>query len=158
MRAMLGESCRVDLGSFQVILLTIVCFVYLFGLLFVLFVYLFFFFNDTATTEIYTLFPTRRSSDLSDGFKTYQEGLNNETFNFLIDCIKTLNVEIANDSSLGRGFCIGHSYFCGQAECTEEWLKRVVYFEIIPMLREYWFDEPKKLVTWKKTLSGIFND
>src|SRR2546421_9098890 len=25
----------------------------------------FFFFNDTATTEIYTLFPTRRSSDLS---------------------------------------------------------------------------------------------
>src|SRR5574339_1283534 len=24
----------------------------------------FFFFNDTATTEIYTLFPTRRSSDL----------------------------------------------------------------------------------------------
>ena len=25
---------------------------------------MFFFFNDTATTEIYTLFPTRRSSDL----------------------------------------------------------------------------------------------
>src|SRR6266853_4255032 len=25
-----------------------------------------FFFNDTATTEIYTLFPTRRSSDLDD--------------------------------------------------------------------------------------------
>src|SRR2546427_11412860 len=25
----------------------------------------FFFFNDTATTEIYTLFPTRRSSDLN---------------------------------------------------------------------------------------------
>src|SRR2546426_949749 len=25
----------------------------------------FFFFNDTATTEIYTLFPTRRSSDLA---------------------------------------------------------------------------------------------
>src|SRR5215208_8055545 len=27
-------------------------------------VLLFFFFNDTATTEIYSLFPTRRSSDL----------------------------------------------------------------------------------------------
>src|ERR1039458_4501266 len=26
----------------------------------------FFFFNDTATTEIYTPFPTRRSSDLRD--------------------------------------------------------------------------------------------
>src|SRR5689334_24079573 len=29
------------------------------------FVVLFFFFNDTATTEIYTLSPTRRSSDLT---------------------------------------------------------------------------------------------
>src|SRR2546422_7471464 len=27
--------------------------------------FIFFFFNDTATTEIYTLFPTRRSSDLA---------------------------------------------------------------------------------------------
>src|SRR5438045_9397010 len=27
---------------------------------------IFFFFNDTSTTEIYTLFPTRRSSDLID--------------------------------------------------------------------------------------------
>src|SRR2546423_8331284 len=27
-------------------------------------IYFFFFFNDTATTEIYTSFPTRRSSDL----------------------------------------------------------------------------------------------
>src|SRR2546430_4908462 len=26
--------------------------------------FILFFFNDTATTEIYTLFPTRRSSDL----------------------------------------------------------------------------------------------
>src|SRR6266480_2244411 len=40
------------------------CFVLL-----VFFIYLFFFFfffNDTATTEIYTLFPTRRSSDHDD--------------------------------------------------------------------------------------------
>src|SRR6266542_6530181 len=29
----------------------------------VAFIFFFFFFNDTATTEIYTLFPTRRSSD-----------------------------------------------------------------------------------------------
>src|SRR2546430_6587863 len=27
-------------------------------------IFIFFFFNDTATTEIYTSFPTRRSSDL----------------------------------------------------------------------------------------------
>src|SRR5580765_8808938 len=32
--------------------------------------FFFFFFNDTATTEIYTLSPTRRSSDLSPGVAT----------------------------------------------------------------------------------------
>src|SRR5438093_12964869 len=30
-----------------------------------------FFFNDTATTEIYTLFPTRRSSDLCSAVSTW---------------------------------------------------------------------------------------
>src|ERR1051326_4429781 len=32
---------------------------------------LFFFFNDTATTEIYTSFPTRRSSDLEIQTSSY---------------------------------------------------------------------------------------
>ena len=36
-----------------------------FFLSFFVFSFSFFFFNDTATTEIYTSFPTRRSSDLS---------------------------------------------------------------------------------------------
>src|SRR3989449_10706867 len=31
-----------------------------------------FFFNDTATTEIYTLFPTRRSSDLGLGARAWR--------------------------------------------------------------------------------------
>src|ERR1044072_6954395 len=31
-----------------------------------------FFFNDTATTEIYTSFPTRRSSDLPDGERHHE--------------------------------------------------------------------------------------
>src|SRR2546430_7954834 len=31
-------------------------------------IFIFFFFNDTATTEIYTLSPTRRSSDLIPHF------------------------------------------------------------------------------------------
>src|SRR5688572_31368566 len=39
-----------------------------------MFIFCFFFFNDTATTEIYT-FPTRRSSDLISNLLT--------TFNFL---------------------------------------------------------------------------
>lgn len=94
----------------------------------------------------------------SSGFKVYQESLNNETFNKLIDEIKKLNDEIRNDDSLGLGFCIGHSYFCGQDNCKEEWMKEVVYYDIIPTLQEYWFDDKDKLEKWKKILRGVFND
>lgn len=64
----------------------------------------------------------------------------------LIDQIKVLNKEITDDKSLGRGFQIGHSYFCGRetAGCTDEWMRSVVEFDILPMLSEYWFDEPTR--------------
>ena len=50
----------------------------------------------------------------SEGFKTYQASLANELFDTLIERVKALNKEIATDSSLGKGFCIGHSYFTGK--------------------------------------------
>lgn len=94
----------------------------------------------------------------SEGFKVYQAGLQNETFNTLIEQIVALNREIKADDSLGEGFRIGHSYFCGQIECTEEWMKSVVYYDIIPMLQEYWFDDKQKVQRWENLLSGVFND
>lgn len=94
----------------------------------------------------------------SDGFKAYQELLQNETFNALIEQMIDLNREIMKDDSLGRGFCIGHSYFCGQDICTEEWMKSVIYYDIIPMLQEYWFDDKQKVQRWENNLSGVFND
>ena len=94
----------------------------------------------------------------SDGFRAYQTMLDNDTFDTLIQCIKELNKEIATDSSLGPGFCIGHSYFCGQEECTDEWMKEVVQYDIIPMLSEYWFDDETKLQRWENILNGVFDD
>ena len=96
----------------------------------------------------------------SEGFTKYQNGFANETFNALIDQIKALNKEITDDKSLGRGFQIGHSYFCGREEagCTDEWMRSVVEFDILPMLGEYWFDEPDKLSRWEKNLRGVFDD
>ena len=93
-----------------------------------------------------------------DGFKAYQASLKNETFNMLIEQIIDLNREINADDSLGAGFRIGHSYFCGQEECTEEWMKSVVYYDIIPMLQEYWFDDRQKVQRWVNRLIGVFND
>lgn len=94
----------------------------------------------------------------SDGFKAYQESLQNETFNALIEQIIDLNREIKMDDSLGEGFRIGHSYFCGQETCTEEWMKSVIYYDIIPMLQEYWFDDKQKVQRWENLLIGVFND
>lgn len=96
----------------------------------------------------------------SDGFTNYQKAFGNETFNMLIDQIKILNKEITEDKSLGRGFQIGHSYFCGREElgCTDEWMRSVVEFDILPMLGKYWFDEPDKLSRWEKNLRGVFDD
>lgn len=94
----------------------------------------------------------------SEGFQSYQNSLQNETFNALIEQIIDLNRQIKRDDALGDGFCIGHSYFCGQRECTEEWMKSVVYYDIIPMLQEYWFDDQQNVRHWEELLSGVFND
>ena len=96
----------------------------------------------------------------SEGFMNYQKTFENETFNALIAQIKILNKEITEDKSLGRGFQIGHSYFCGREErgVDEEWMRSVVEFDILPMLSEYWFDELVKLQRWEKNLRGVFDD
>lgn len=94
----------------------------------------------------------------SGGFRKYQEALKSEIFDALMEQIVRLNSEIEADDSLGSGFRIGHSYFCGQEKCTEEWLKSVVYYDIIPILQEYWFDDKQSVQRWKNNLSGVFHD
>lgn len=94
----------------------------------------------------------------SEGFMKYSDAFENETFSILIEKVKSLNKEIANDNALGSGFCIGHSYFCGKQYVTEEWMEAVVEYDIIAMLREYWFDEPMKVQKWTNILRGVFND
>ncbi|MBR3240522.1 MAG: AAA family ATPase [Oscillospiraceae bacterium] len=94
----------------------------------------------------------------TEGFQAYQKGLDNETFDRLIECVRELNRAILKDPALGAGFRIGHSYFCNQQECTDEWMKAVVYYDILPTLREYWFDDSATLKQWENRLSGVFDD
>lgn len=94
----------------------------------------------------------------SQGFKSYQKELNNAIFDTLIEKIKDLNSVIKEDSTLGEGFCIGHSYFTSQDKCSEKWMKEVVEFDIIPLLSEYWYDDKDKFNLWKKELRNIFID
>ena len=110
---------------------------------------------DYALRRRFSFFEMEPGFD-SEGFIQYQNGLNNETLNELVSKVKDLNQEIAKDKSLGKGFCIGHSYFCGRDDCTEEWLHFIVDYDIIPMLSEYWFDDNNKLQRWENILQGVF--
>ena len=94
----------------------------------------------------------------SEGFVEYQKKFSNETFDELIEKIKELNLEIERDKSLGKGFCIGHSYFCNCKDCNEEWMNEIVEFDIIPTLNEYWFDELTKVQKWANIFHSVIND
>lgn len=58
----------------------------------------------------------------------------------LVEATIKLNDIIAKDPALGAGFAIGHSYFCGENADPA----RIIRYEIAPLLREYWFDQPDK--------------
>jgi len=110
---------------------------------------------DYALRRRFSFFDIEPAFD-SEGFSNYQKEFSNKTFNELIEKIKKLNEAITQDQSLGKGFCIGHSYFCNAEECTLEWMKDIVEFDIFPMLSEYWFDDESKLNEWKDILYGVF--
>lgn len=115
---------------------------------------------DYALRRRFSFFDMEPGFD-TEGFKEYQEKLGSDKFNALIECIKELNNEIADDPSLGKGFCIGHSYFCGlQAdEFTQDLLEGIVEYDILPMLSEYWFDNlTEKVDPWREKLYGALND
>jgi 5-methylcytosine-specific restriction protein B len=109
---------------------------------------------DYALRRRFTFFDMKPGFE-TDGFTEYLKNLGCPKAEEVINVIKELNQEIAKDPSLGEGFCIGHSYFCGLDEEEEEIgekLSRVIRYEIIPLLKEYWFDEPGKFNIWKDKL------
>jgi 5-methylcytosine-specific restriction protein B len=56
-----------------------------------------------------------------------------------------LNALIADDTrNLGRGYQIGHSFFCATKGEPEQWYDDVINFEVLPLLQEYWADQGKK--------------
>lgn len=92
----------------------------------------------------------------TDGFRAYRMSLDNKKFDRLINCVENLNSIITTDESLGEGFCIGHSYFCNLEadKIDDQFLHGIVEYELIPLLKEYWFDEPVKVKDWSNNLRG----
>ena len=94
----------------------------------------------------------------AEGFKAFLLGYNNVGLIVLVELVKELNRQIATDDSLGQGFEIGHSYLCTGEIVTDEWLKEVVNYDILPMLQEYWFDNKSEVDRWANRLNSIFHD
>ena len=90
----------------------------------------------------------------TDGFKNYQLTINNSKLTNLITCVKNLNYAIVADETLGEGFCIGHSYFCNlkPENVDERVIYNIVEYELVPLLKEYWFDEPNLVIEWSERL------
>lgn len=92
----------------------------------------------------------------TENFKGYENGLG-EAFSGLIDVIRDLNKAIADDEGLGKGFCLGHSYFSGLETADAASLRRIVTYDILPTLEEYWFDDSNKVKEWRGRLNGAID-
>ncbi|WP_432632947.1 AAA family ATPase [Brachyspira sp.] len=106
---------------------------------------------DYALRRRFAFYDMKPAFD-SEQFKKYQNKLDNDKFNSLIEKVKELNKVILEDGSLGEGFCIGHSYFCNLETIKDDKLSLIVEFELIPLLKEYWFDDKEKVNNWKTEL------
>lgn len=110
---------------------------------------------DYALRRRFAFVELRPAFD-SDGFGEYRASLDDTLFDALVRVVESLNRAIAEDESLGEGFRIGHSYFCDMDAdtCDATALSSIVEYELVPMLREYWFDEPAKVEEWARKLRG----
>lgn len=116
---------------------------------------------DYALRRRFSFFDLKPAFE-NERFMDYIKSLNSERLINLVEKIKILNKEIKEDFSLGEGFCVGHSYFFSDEiskECSldeiDMYIEEIVEFDIIPLLKEYWFDDYDKLEKWGKILRDI---
>jgi hypothetical protein len=83
-------------------------------------------------------------------------GISTQLIDIIINRINALNGEIISDvTNLGPGFAIGHSFFCdGPADGEDgvSWYRRIVRTEVLPLLKEYWFDARTKVTSCEEQL------
>jgi hypothetical protein len=83
-------------------------------------------------------------------------GLTPAQIHHIREHMSALNDEIARDeANLGKGYRIGHSFFTPTARVTDfkKWFQSIVRYEIMPLLEEYWIDDPKKVQQFRLTLT-----
>jgi dynein-related subfamily AAA family protein len=98
-------------------------------------------------------FHTLEPKFASPKFRAYliARNINTDLIDTIINRMTNLNAEISADTvRLGPGYQIGHSFFtpADAAQVFDSaWYKRVIRTEIVPLLREYWFDKTDRAET-----------
>lgn len=82
-----------------------------------------------------------------------KNGISNGFANQIKEKFNSLNSFIKDESksNLGKGFCIGHSYFCSkpnEGQSETDWYDCILNFEINELLQEYWWDDKQKAEEW----------
>ena len=96
---------------------------------------------DYALRRRFSFFEMKPGFE-TDSFNNHILGWSSPKLRSLIKAIIELNEVISDDDSLGSGFCIGHSYLCNFDNGFD--LDSIVEYDIIPRLREYWFDNDER--------------
>ncbi|MFC1732226.1 AAA family ATPase [candidate division KSB1 bacterium] len=104
--------------------------------------------------SFYTLDPQFKSDKFNNFLK--KRGVKSDLIKKIVENMSNVNDKIAKDEkNLGPHFCIGHSFFCpenDEEKLDEHWYDRVVKYEIVPLIEEYWFDNQQEADTVKKLL------
>jgi len=71
-----------------------------------------------------------------DGFKDHlrKKKVEESLIDKIVRKFSALNNKIENDHNLGRGFRIGHSYFCNCDKAGKLWYDNIVKYEVAPLL------------------------
>ena len=77
-----------------------------------------------------------------------ERGMRPSLVELIVSRMSWLNREIRQDPLLGENYQVGHSYFTPRGDhfagLDEDWYRAIIQTEIAPLLREYWFDNPRK--------------
>ncbi len=94
-----------------------------------------------------TLVPQYSSAAFTDWLCNRQ--MKPELAELIASRMGDLNEQIADDPLLGENYQIGHSFFCPKGDDFSQldwtWYSGIVETEIVPLLKEYWFDNCAKV-------------
>lgn len=113
---------------------------------------------DYALRRRFSFFEFEPAFD-SEGFESLKMFHDNKDFNKLISEVKSINEMIQDDPSLGDGCAIGHSFLCPDDDTVDEaWLRSVIEYDLIPLIKEYWFDNKTNFDVCCQKLQSVLSN